>query len=355
MSALIIGGEEPLGAQLASRLQRLDIEVAATLPPGEGYLSHAHALTRRGVEVFFCDPLDPIALSSALMGRDEVYLCLTPHLEHAHSLLTTHNTQPSPSLPPSQLPSQLNQSPLSALLESCAIATPTLPHITLLCPALALPALSDERAGGLLCSASQLTQEARARLMSDDPLCLTTTSAQEEPKLSWGQRLASRFIALTLPTLDREHPSWRQARRALIEASALELTVVIYALPYHEGRLLSEAGGIELLSWLKPHVAPFAPLTSLVTGLISLRAARIRRGTNEVKGLWGLGGDNIRLHTLELLLALELTPTQRRATQEGLKKGLKSSKGAWPLSSWRAERVLGYAHNTGAPTIKPAS
>jgi hypothetical protein len=68
--ALIIGGETPLGALCAERLNRLGRSVAVLTD----HLASAESLRALNIEVFIGDAKDPHILAPAVMGRHEVYL-----------------------------------------------------------------------------------------------------------------------------------------------------------------------------------------------------------------------------------------------------------------------------------------
>lgn len=349
-SVLIIGGGDPVGAQLASRLQRLGHEVAATVSPTQGSDEVTQALSHRGIEVYRCDPSDPLALSAAVAGRAELYLCLQPELPPP--LIGSAQLNPTGwrgvgrtfgelLLSLSGPRGDLNADPfraherhqagelaqpkslLSVALEASARSSSQLPHVTLLCSMFALapqPAPLDQ-------------------LRSERPPALY--QPPQLPELTARQRLSAQLKSLLLPELSAAAPppSWELTHQALKEARALSLPLIFYGLPYHQRQLLSQCGPVELLSWLRPSLASCVSLEDLVTGLIQLRALTLR--AQDKPEVWYLGGDNLRVALLEGALNLELSPLQR-ASLKPVHRHEPSVELGWTLSSAQARAAVGY-------------
>jgi len=347
-SVLLIGGEDPLGAQLATRLARLGHDVAATVRPHARATQVSQALSHRGVEVYLCNPDDPLSLSSAVAGREELYLCLQAERplnqplntqeaswggvgrDFGSLLLNLSARRPNLEADPFRAHERSAQraptppkSPLSVTLEASALSSTQAPKVTLLC---SMFALAPQR--------PPLDQQAHAH----PPLLY---QAPSPPPSATSRQLLARLSRLLFPRHAPRPPSWKRAHQALREASVLDLPCVFHALPYHEQRLLSASGDVELLSWLQPQLVSCAPLEDLATGLILLRAHSAKG--RPVDGGWFLGGDNIKLDLLEETLKVTLSDQQLKALSPSRdKRRAHGADQGWTLSSHRARATLGY-------------
>ena len=349
-SLLIIGGEDPIGAQLAARLKRLGHEVAATLSAGEERAELAQALSHRGVEVYFCDPLDPLSLSPAIAGRDELYLCLKPEIKRPSERRAQLNAEgwrgggralaelyislrgeQRPSLVPdlSYEPDEGRAlSPLSAALRGSAMSSSVAPRVTLLCSLLGLEPLE----GPLDLGPPFTPQRAPTAL----PPHLLSRGAQSPPPSTVRARLIEQLKRLLLPSGARPTLCWRAAHLALHEAQALGLPVVIYGLPYSQERGLAQPDeALELTLMRRPQRLSYISPEELATALILLRAYALQGGDSS--GWWSFDSGELSAQELSEGLRLRRPLLGSQAAPEEL------GERSWTLCSQRALLSLGGA------------
>lgn len=367
-SILIIGGDDPLGAQLASRLKRLHHDVAVTIH-SQTDAELTHAFSHRGIEVFLCDPYDPLSLSTAIAGREEVYLCLKPEPSLPkpyeiptltplgwrglganlgallQSLRRSQQLKPDPFRSHEQqriLQASTRKSPLTIALEACSFSSSIVPQITLLCSMFALDP-----------QAFPLDQKG---LIHHLKLYQPSLTPPHHAVHNFFQRLKQLYLPQKTPIT----PTWSTAHQSIEEAILISLPIVFYGLPYHEQRLLSSYSQLDLLSWLHPTCMSCVALEDLATGLIQLRAY-IEKGKPS-SGIWYLGGDNLRVDLIEEALGVEFTPAQQQGLKAQGKLNSSHSKMTrplhWTLTSSRAQLAFNYEWqfrrcNTGERLIHP--